>query len=145
MTWLLIPATDRAQARRVVQRIDQMLGYPRQLAESEITRIGAASQRIPIERIRTETQTVVLVHSESAGVAQLRGAVAILVDDVVDALRGRFVEIGGVRRRIREWIVAQGWQVRASLPGAESNWRQVAPRDGAEGSADGVPIPEGAE
>lgn len=143
MTWLLIPATDRAQARRLVQRIDQMLGYPRTLTESEIARIGPASQLVPAPHV--ESQVSVMVHATDAGTTQLRGAIAVHVDPIVDALRERVVEIDGVRRRIREWIADRGWQVMAELPGVADRWSMAAPRDGAEGSADGVPIPEGSE
>jgi len=138
VTWLLIPAADRDKARAVLSRIDAILGYPRTLAEAEIVRIGQASQSAPAPR--TETQTAVFVHASDAGVTQLRGAVAIQVDDVIDALRERRVTLDGTRKRIREWIADQGWEVRADLPGVIERWSQVAPRDGGTGSTTGEPI-----
>lgn len=142
MTWLLAPAADRLKARRVVSRIDQILGYPRTLAESEIVRVGPASQSVPAPR--TETQVPVM-HHDMTGATILHGAIAIGVDAVITSLRERFVEIDGVRKRIREWIADQAWETRADLPGVESAWSSVTPRDGAGGSVDGVPIPEGLE
>lgn len=141
MTWLVIPASDRALARRVVQRIDEVLGYPRALSEADVSRIGTVSRTAPIAGLTTESQAIVMLHVSDAGTTALRGAVAIGVDPVVNALRDRVVDIDGVRRRIRDWIAAQGWQVFGSLPGAIDRWSQVVPRDGATGSPDGVPIP----
>jgi hypothetical protein len=144
MTWLLAPSTDRLLARRFVARLDQILGYPRTLAESEITRRGPASQTVAAPRC--ETEMAVYVHSTTAGVTALRGVIAIYINDSArEALRERFIEHDGVRKRVREWIADQGWQVFADRPGVDGNWTNVTPRDGAAGSADGVPIPEGAE
>ena len=146
MTWLLIPGADRAAARRVAGRMDAILGYPRQLSESEITRIGEASQRVPIASIRTETQTAILLHSAVAGAVALRGVIAVNVGDVAAALRERFFDIGdGVRKLLRDITTERGWEVRADLPGAAANWSPIATRDGAAGSVDGVPIADGAE
>lgn len=142
MTWLLAPAVDRSKVRRVVSRIDQILGYPRTLSESEIVRVGVASKAAP--RPVTSTQCVVLVH-DATGATVLHGAIAVGLDPVITALRERFVEIDGVRKRVREWIADQGWETRADLPGVVSAWSSVTPRDGAAGSADGTPIPEGNE
>lgn len=143
MSWLLIPAADRIIARRVVARRDQILGYPRQLTEAEVVRIGGG-RHVPIELLRTEAQTVVMLH-DMTGVVAIQGAVAIFVDPVIDAMRERFVEHLGVRKRVREWIADRAWEVRATLPGVAAAWSQVAPRDGATGSATGAPIAEGAE
>lgn len=144
MTWIIAPSADRALARRVAQRIDQILGFPRTLAESEITRIGPASQTVPAPRC--ETEVTVLVHSTAAGATLLRGVIAIGISDAARlALRERFVDRLGTRKRIREWIADQAWEVRADLPGVAENWRDVTPRDGAAGSVDGTPIPEGQE
>jgi hypothetical protein len=142
MPWLLIPAADRAKARSVISRIDQMLGYPRTLAESEIVRIGAGAQTAP--RPVTATQTHVMLH-DGTGATILWGAIAIGLDDVIASLRERFVTIDGVRKRVREWITDQGWETRADLPGVLAAWTSVTPRDGGSGSATGVPIPEGSE
>lgn len=139
MTWLLIPAADRAKARTVVSRMDAVLGYPRTLAESEITRIGPVSQTIPAPRC--ETQTAVMLH-DATGAAALHGAIAIQVDDVVQSLRERPVDIDGTRKLIREWIADQAWQTQPTLPGVLAAWANVTPRDGGTGSADGRPIPE---
>lgn len=144
LRYLLAPATDRALVRRVLSRVDQILGYPRQHAESEITRTGPRARAIPIASIRTETAFAVLVH-DATGAEILHGAIAVQIDGIADALRERFIEHGGVRRRLREWIAAQGWEIRAALPGQADAWAQVAARDGGEGSADGRPIPEGEE
>lgn len=142
MSWLLIPAADRLKARRVVARMDEMLGYPRVLAEAEILRLGAASQTTP--RPFTATQCTVLLH-DNTGATVLWGAIAIKLDPVVTSLRERFVTIDAVRKRIREWIADQGWETRADLPGVATAWTSVTPRDGAAGSSDGTPIPEGSE
>lgn len=141
MAWLLIPSSDRPAARRVISRIDAMLGYPRQHAASELTRLGAG---IHASIVRTETQAMVLLH-DATGALVLHGAIAIHVDAVVDAMRERFVDLDGVRMRIREWIAVRAWEVRATLPGVDTAWSSVTPRDGAAGSADGEPIPEGSE
>lgn len=144
--WLLIPGADRAAARRVVGRIDQILGYPRVHAASEVERVGLASQLVPLASISTETQMEILVHSTTAGATLLRGVIAINVNALHDALRRRYFDIGdGVRKLLRDIITERGWEVRATLPGLEENWTRVATRDGEAGSADGVPIPEGSE
>ena len=78
MTWLLAPSTDRLLARRFVARLDQILGYPRTLAESEITRHGPASQSVAAPRC--ETEMAVYVHSTTAGVTALRGVVDVDAD-----------------------------------------------------------------
>jgi hypothetical protein len=146
MMWLLIPGSDRAAARRVVSRIDQILGYPRTHAAGEVDRVGSASQVVPLASISTETQMEILVHSTTAGLLALRGVIAINVNSVADALRRRYFDIGdGVRKLLRDIITERGWEVRATLPGVEANWTRVATRDGEAGSSDGVPIPEGSE
>lgn len=144
--WLLVPGTDRAAARRVVGRIDQILGFPRQHGAGEVERNGVASQAVPLTSIRTETQMEILVHSSTAGLLALRGVIAINVNALHDALRRRYFDIGdGVRKLLRDIITERGWELRATLPGVEANWTRVATRDGEAGSSDGVPIPEGSE
>lgn len=143
MPWLIAPAADRPLVRRIVARLDAILGYPRQLAESEITRVGGG-RHVPIELLRTDAQTVVMLH-DMTGAAAIQGAVAIWVDPVIDALRERFVEHLTIRKRVREWIADRGWEVRATLPGVASAWALLPHRDGAAGSSDGQPIPDGAE
>lgn len=144
--WLLVPGTDRAAARRVVGRIDQILGFPRQHAAGEVVRTGPASQSVPLSTVRTETQMEILVHSTTAGVLALRGVIAVNVNALHDALRRRYFDIGdGVRKLLRDIITERGWELRATLPGVEANWTRVATRDGEAGSSDGVPIPEGSE
>jgi hypothetical protein len=143
MSWLLIPAADRAIARRIVARLDAILGYPRAHAEAEVTRRGGG-RHVPIALVRTDAETCVMLH-DMTGAAALQGAVAIGVSDVLDAMRDRFVEYEGTRRRVREWIADRGWEVRANLPGVDAAWSERPARDGAAGSADGVPIAEGAE
>lgn len=137
--YVIAPAADRALMRRVLARVDQMLGYPRTHADDEpgVRRNGGPP-------IVTETACAVWVHDDT-GASVLHGAIAAQVDGVADELRERTVEHLGVRQRIREWIAARGWEVRATLPGVESAWSLVAPRDGDAGSADGVPIPDGEE
>lgn len=145
MRWLLIPSSDRAAARKLAARIDQILGWPRQHTEAEIIRRGPAAQRVPLAAIRTETQMPIMVHDQT-GAAQLHGAVAIGIDAVVDALQDRQVDVGdGLKRRIRDVISNRGWQIRDALPGEIEAWRDVLPRDGADGSSTGEPIPEGEE
>ncbi len=141
MSWLIGPAEDRPKLRRVVARIDAILGYPRTHAESELRRRGSGPWA---PTVRTETQCAVMRH-DLTGATILQGAIAISLDEVTDALRDRFVEIDGVRKRVRQWIADQGWEVRADLPGALSAWSELQPRDGEAGSADGVPIPDGEE
>lgn len=148
MRWLLLPADDRPAAREIVSRIDQILGYPRQHAEGELARHGRAPAG-GWPAVRTETQVPVYVHDDT-GVAQLHGAIAIGVDGVVEAIAdSRNIDVGdGIRRRLRDTIAARGWVLRSDaqgMPGEPDAWTRVAHRDGAEGSADGRPIPEGEE
>lgn len=143
MTWVLAPSADRALARRVAQRLDEILGYPRTHAEPELTRRGSGPHA---PTVSTETLIAVFVHSTTAGATLLRGVIAINISDAARAaLADRVVEHSSVRKRVREWIADQGWEVRADRPGLDANWTDVTPRDGAQGSATGVPIPEGEE
>jgi hypothetical protein len=139
---VIAPGSDRALFRRFAQRLDQILGFPRTLAESEITRTGPASQSAALPH--TETAFTVYVHDDT-GAVQLRGALALEVDGHATGLASRFVQHNAVRKRVSEWIADQGWVVRADLPGQESAWTYLDARDGAAGSADGVPIAEGEE
>lgn len=144
MAWLLIPADDRAAARKLAQRIDQILGYPRDLAESELRRIGPTPPG-GWAACRTETAPLIMVHDDT-GAAQLHGAIALQTDAIVEAMAdARSFDVDGSKRRLRAIIADRGWVLRAELPGQPEAWSAVAARDGAEGSADGVPIPEGEE
>lgn len=129
MAWLLIPIADRTKARKLVRAIDVLLGYPRTCAESELVRHGAGPHAAIVH---TETQCEVRVNL-------VLGAIAVSLDGVVDALRGRTIDIDGEQIRIR--IDDLGWQVRANLPGNESDWQTVQPRDGGAGSTTGEPVP----
>jgi len=136
------PAADRPLLRSFAQGVDKILGLPRTLAESEITRTGPASQSAPLPRV--ETAFAVHVHDDT-GPAILHGAIALEVDGVAERLKERFIRHNATRKRVRQWIADQGWVVRGDLPGVESAWSPLPARDGADGSPDGVPIPEGAE
>lgn len=139
--FLLVPSSDRALLRRVLARVDQILGYPRELDPSEYRRgPGRHSAAAP----RTETACAVHIHADSGPLA-LHGVIAVTVDGLADALSERFIEHNAVRKRLREWVADQGWVLRDSLPDPEGPWSAVAPRDGADGSVDGIPIPEGEE
>jgi hypothetical protein len=61
----------------------------------------------------------------------------VVIDPVVQALRGQQINVDGEQIRIR--IDDLGWQVVANLPGNINNWSPLAPRDGGTGSLDGVP------
>lgn len=139
---IICPSTDRLLMRKFASRLDQNLGYPRTLAESEIERTGPASQRAP--RPRIDTAWTVWIH-DNTGAPLLHGAIALEVNGIADRLRDRFVEHLTIRKRARQWIADQGWVIRADLPGDVAAWSLLPPRDGASGSADGRPIPEGEE
>jgi hypothetical protein len=138
--YLCAPAADRALFRTVISRADQILGYPRTHASGEPDVVIASGAPAPV----TSAAFAVFVH-DNTGAEILHGAVAAQVDGITSALRERFVEHNAVRKRIREWIADQGWELRATLPGVRSAWTRLAARDGAAGSATGVPIPEGQE
>lgn len=146
MRALLGAGTERAAFRRLWSRLDQITGYPRTLAESEITRTGPASQRAP--RPYIESLFYGLVHDDT-GATILHGAIALVVDELPDGLLRRRIEHGGTTRTLAEWIQrgrdTRGWEVRSDLPGQPEAWTIVQPRDGAVGSATGEPIPEGEE
>ena len=137
---LIAPASDRVLLRRIATRLDQILGFPRTLAESEVTRTGPSSQSAPLPRI--DAAFAIHLHDMTGPVA-LRGAVALEVDN--HGLGRRFVRYSGTRKRVSAWITDQGWDVRGGLPGDPDKWTRLPHRDGAAGSADGVPIPEGDE
>jgi hypothetical protein len=128
MSWLLAPVTDRLIVRKILRAIDIRLGYPRILADSEVTWRGGKPPTVPV--IRTETQCEVRFNANL-------GVIAVKLDTVVDALRGGDVNVDGETVRIR--INDIGWQVVQNLPGNVGNWAAVAPRDGGAGSTDGVP------
>jgi hypothetical protein len=129
MTWLLAPTADRPIVRKMLRAIDVLLGYPRTLAESEITRVGNGPHA---PTSRTETQCAVRVNTNL-------GAIAVSVDAVIQALRDRTVQIDGEQIRVR--IDDLGWELRANLPGNAANWTPVPPRDGGAGSTTGEPVP----
>jgi hypothetical protein len=144
MSWLLIPPADRAIARAILGRIDEIMGFPRTHLEDEIVRVGPVAQTVPAPR--TETQSLVMRHSTVAGLAALRGVIAIDLGAIRGALGERFFVVNSQRRRLREVIVGRNWEVRqGDLPGSGENWLPLPARDGAAGSANGTPIPEGAE
>jgi hypothetical protein len=129
MSWLLAPIADRLIVRKMLRAIDVLLGYPRTHPESQLVRRGRGPHAAIV---RTETQCAVLVNTNL-------GAIAVSVDAVIQALRGREVQIDGEAIRVR--IDDLGWQVRADLPGNLANWTPEPPRDGGAGSTTGEPIP----
>jgi len=140
-TVLIAPVGDRLRVQRVVARLDQILGYPRTHSIGE-PGVRVATGRLPP---RTESSCAVLLHSD--------GRVAVVISDETRAeVAERIIDDGqGARKKLRTWIQDQGWQVATSLPDQPSSvdmpspWTVLPVRDGAAGSADGVPIPEGAE
>src|SRR5690606_174857 len=118
--------------RRVLGRLDAILGYPRTHSRDE------PGVRIPPGAALPYTEAAFAVYRhDNTGNTQLHGALAVAVNGVGQTLRERFIEHNMTRKRLREWIADQGWQVRLSLPGERDAWARLAPRDGAEGSADG--------
>jgi len=147
MRWLLIPGTDRPAARRLVRRIDEILGFPREHAPAEYVVHGATGRALPPPR--TETHMAILRH-DATGDSRLHGAIAVgFTRAVLEVLADRVVDVGSARERLRDVIAARGWQVRDTLPdpGDETRqpWARRPPRDGEPGSATGRPIPEGEE
>jgi hypothetical protein len=124
MTWLLVPLADRTIVRRLLRAIDVLLGYPRTLAESEITRVGRPPHAATV---RTETQCAALL-----GATHL----AISVDAVVQALDGRQITIDA--QQVTVTLSRPGWSVVATLP--VGTWTPLAARDGGAGSTTGVPV-----
>lgn len=135
---------QRAAFRTLWSRLDQITGYPRTHSADEHGVRVARGRPLPY----TETLFAGFVHDDT-GATVLHGAVALMVDDPPDGLMRRRITHADTERTLAEWIAwgeaNRGWVVRATLPGVESAWTQVAPRDGGEGSADGKPIPEGEE
>jgi hypothetical protein len=139
--YVIAPAADRTLFRRILGRADEILGFPRTHSTAEGNVQIASGAAAPV----TEAAFAVFLH-DNTGATILHGAVAAQVNGISDLLAGRFFENGsGVRKRLSAWIADQGWEVRADLPGVRSAWTRVAHRDGAAGSATGVPIPEGSE
>lgn len=136
MTWLLAPIADRTKVRRLLGAIDVLLGYPRTHTEAQVIRHGAGPHA-PISTIRTETKCEVWVNTNL-------GAIAVMVDDVVMALRNRECDVrdnDGLVYRIRVRVDDLGWEVRANLPGNLANWSRVnTTRDGCNGSETGIPL-----
>lgn len=137
-------STERAAFRTLWSRLDQITGYPRtHSADEPGVRIGRGAP-LPY----TETLFAGFIHDDT-GATILHGAVALMVDEVPPGLLARRITHGGVTRTLAEWIAwgqaNRGWEVRADLPGVAAAWTRVQPRDGAAGSADGVPIAEGDE
>lgn len=135
----LVPATtyDRAVVRRLWSRIDQIEGYPRTHALDEPGwQIGSAVKQAP----RTETEWSALVRD---------GVVALFTGEVPAKLLARRITYSSTTRTLGQWLdqltTNRGWQLVAELPGDPEEWQPVPVRDGAAGSADGVPIPAGEE
>ncbi len=143
MAWLLVPGTDRAALRRVLRRIDEILGYPRAHAADE-PGVKAGRSGLPY----TDAALAVWLH-DASGPVQLHGAIAVDVDGIAAALADRQIDAGAGRQRLRDIIAARGWAVRADLPDPNelerAPWTRLAHRDGEPGSVDGRPIPEGEE
>ena len=137
-------STERAAFRVLWARLDQITGYPRTHSPDEPGVSIAPGAPLPY----TETLFAGFVH-DNTGPTILHGAVALAVDEVPAGLLARRITHGGVTRTLAEWIAwgqaTRGWEVRASLPGADDAWARVEPRDGAAGSEDGTTIPEGDE
>lgn len=142
MRWLLIHFADRTAARKLVQRVDQILGYPREHAPSEIVRHGRGPHA---PTVYTETALDIRIH-DTSGPTILRRAIAIGFDrTVAEAMEERGFDVDGTKRKMREIVVNRGWEVRADLPGDPEAWTRVPPRDGQPWSDTGEPIPEGEE
>lgn len=149
MKSLLVPATatDRDIARIIWARLDVIYGFPRTLAESEITRTGPASQSAPLPYM--ETLFWASLH-DATGATALHGVVALSVDDPPAGMLARNLTYNSTTRTFGEWITwleaTRGWQRwTGDLPGQSEAWTLLAARDGDPGSTDGVPIPPGAE
>jgi hypothetical protein len=143
MTWLLVPATDRAILRRVLGRLDAIVGYPRTHSRSEPGVVCAPSSPLP-----TTIALATVLRHDLTGPAQLQGALAVRIKpDMRATLSRRVVETADGRKTLAAWITDRAWELRADLPDpptlAANHWTLLAPRDGAAGSADGTPIPEG--
>lgn len=149
----LIPATptDRDIARRLWARLDVIYGYPRTLAESEITRTGPASQLAALPYI--ESLFSAYLH-DSTGAAALHGVSALVIDDPPAGMLARSLTYNSVTRTLGQWLAflettvpngGRGWVRATSLPGVADAWTLLAVRDGEAGSATGVPIPPGEE
>ena len=139
MRVLLVPDTayDRGVARRLWSRLDQIEGYPRTHSADEPGVAAAPGRPLP----RTETLW--------AGYEREDGVIALPTGGVPERLRSRRISYGGTTRTVEEWIgrlvAERGWQFVETLPGEPEEWQPLAVRDGADGSPDGVPIPEGDE
>jgi hypothetical protein len=146
MTWLLVPATDRAILRRVLGRLDAIMGYPRTHSREEPGLVCGPRAPLP----RTDTLVAVYRH-DLTGAAQLHGALAVAIDDYGAQLGARRITHDGTTRTLAEWVSVLGWEVRATLPDSPATidtpgpWTRLPHRDGADGSATGTPIPEGDE
>jgi hypothetical protein len=126
MNWLLVPLADRAIVRRIVRAIDVLLGYPRTLADNEVTwHGGKPPSALPI---RTETQCAVLLGATH---------IAVSVDAIVQALVGRQITIDA--QQVTVTLTRAGWSVVETLPAG--TWTPLPPRDGGAGSTTGVPVP----
>lgn len=152
MGYLLGPPADRPRLRRLLRRIDEMAGYPRDIT-AEVTRIGRTPPGGWAD-CTTDAAVSVYVHDDT-GPAQLHGAWAIHYGpEVVRMVAVRLwdPEDGGGKRALRDIITELGWVIRTDAqglpdPGDETRqpWTRVAHRDGEPGSTTGVPIPEGEE
>ena len=148
MGYLIGPAADRPKARKLLRRLDEMAGYPRDVT-AECTRIGPTP---PGGWVDVQTDAIVSVYlHDNTGAAQLQGAWAIHYGPEAArmvAVRLWDPEDGGGKRALRDIITELGWVIRTDaegLPGQPEAWTLLPVRDGEPGSATGVPIPEGQE
>ena len=143
LRYMLVPFADRDVLRSLIVRLDQIVGFPRTHSASEHGISIGAGNKPPY----TETLFAVQIH-DTTGPLALQRVIAVTVDDLATALAERFITHLGVRKRLREWVIDRGWQLRTTLPEGDlepSPWSPVPVRDGAAGSATGVPIAEGSE
>jgi len=145
--YLLVPFVDRDLLRSLLARLDQIKGYPRvHTLDDPIVQVGAAFRGWTTPPY-TETLFAVQIH-DTTGPLALRRVIAVTVDDLATALAERYIAHLGVRKRLREWVADRGWKLVTTLPEGDldpSPWSPVPVRDGAAGSADGVPIKDGDE
>jgi len=143
LRYLLVPFADRDLLRQVLVRLDQIVGFPRTHSPGEPGLSIGAGGKIPY----TETLFSVQIHGTTGPLA-LRRVISVTVDDLAAALGERSISHLGVRKRLREWVADRGWKLVTTLPENDLEprpWSPVPVRDGAAGSATGVPIKEGAE
>jgi hypothetical protein len=108
-------------ALRYCAAVDVLLVYPRQLREDEIVRHGPASQRVPVESIRTETHTRPLLHAD--------GRTAVEIDAVIVALHGSSAD---VTDGTRVSVTVDATPTHETLPDGRDAWTAQEPRGGIE-------------